>query len=164
MVDETPSGAEQGALTRPVSARRGEFMAAAALLAAGVFFTWQSMSIPFGKVGLPGPGFFPFALGILLCLFALAIAIRAMRQPADAEAIHLGHRDVLIAFAALAGASIAFERLGAYATLGVFVTILLVLIARVSLVRAIFASSVGMIAVWAIFKVALGVRLPTGPF
>lgn len=164
MVDETPSGAEQGALARPVSTRQGEFMAAAALLAAGVFFTWQSVSIPFGKVGLPGPGFFPFVLGILLCLFALAIAIRAILQPTDAAAIYLGHRDVLIVFAALIGASIAFELLGAYATLGMFAAILLVLIARLSLLRAVLAAGIGMIAVWAIFKVALGVRLPTGPF
>jgi hypothetical protein len=32
---------------------------AVALLAAAMFFVWQSTQLPFGHVGLPGPGFFP---------------------------------------------------------------------------------------------------------
>jgi hypothetical protein len=42
--------------------------------------------------------------------------------------------------------------------------VLLVLIARVSVLLAIVSSAVGMAACWYLFGELLGVRLPTGPF
>ena len=149
---------------RPVPARVGELLIAIALLAAGLLFVWQSALLPFGDVGLPGPGFFPFVLGILLGLFALAIVARTMRQRDEGEAVFLGHRDIVVVFAALVGAGFAFERLGAYATLGLFTAALLLLVARTSLWRGVLGASLGMVAVWAFFKVLLGVQLPAGPF
>lgn len=169
-------------MVRPVPARVGELTAAAALLATGVFFVWQSALLPFGTVGLPGPGFFPFVLGIVLSLFALAIMGRVIRQrqlcarsaprgwgPApvnndEGEAVSLGHRDTLVVFAALVGVGFAFERLGAYVALGVFTATLLGLVARTPLWHVVFGASLGMVAVWAFFKVLLGVQLPAGPF
>ena len=62
------------ALSRRASAR---LIAAVALLASGLFFVWHAALLPFGRVGLPGPGFFPFALGIALGLLALAILVRS---------------------------------------------------------------------------------------
>jgi putative tricarboxylic transport membrane protein len=149
---------------RPVPARVGELLIAIALLAAGLLFVWQSTLLPFGDVGLPGPGFFPFVLGILLGLFALAIVVRAMRQHDEGGAVSLGHRDIVVVFAALVGAGFAFERLGAYVTLGLFTAALLWLIARASFWRGVLVAGLGMVAVWAFFKVLLGVQLPAGPF
>jgi hypothetical protein len=167
-VDADPQTAsavgERGAWARPVSTRKGELLAAAALFAAGLFFAWQSAAMPFGRVGLPGPGFFPFVLGLLLSLCALAIAARILRAPAAGEHVDLGHRDVLVVFAALIGAALGFERLGAYASLGLFTAAVLVLVARLSLLRAVLAAIVGMVAVWAVFHVVLKVQLPAGPF
>lgn len=141
----------------------GELVMAAALLAVGIAFFWQSASLPFGTVGLPGPGFFPFVLGIALSVFALAIAIRSARQH-RAGTVQLGHRDVLVVFAALAGVGFAFEPLGAYATLGLFTAALLLIVGRVPLWRAVFSASLGMAAAWAFFNLLLGVQLPAGPF
>jgi Na+-transporting NADH:ubiquinone oxidoreductase subunit NqrB len=80
------------------------------------------------------------------------------------EPVPLGHRNVLIVFAALLGVALTFETLGAYATLGAFVAVLLVAVARSALWRVALGSVLGMAAVWAIFKVVLGVQLPAGPF
>lgn len=160
----TPSEAEeQGAWARPVSARLGAAIGALALLASGLFFVWQAALLPFGRVGLPGPGFFPFALGIVLTLFALAILCRALRSgEAIDEAIFLGHRDVVLTLAALAALALVFERIGAYAALGLFTAVLLLLVARSALWRVLLGASLGMVAVWLFFGVALGVRLPPG--
>jgi hypothetical protein len=57
-----------------------------------------------------------------------------------------------------------FELVGAYITLGLLSAVLLVLIARVSVLLAIVSSAVGMAACWYLFGELLGVRLPTGPF
>jgi hypothetical protein len=162
---DTPSdAAEQGAWGRPVSARLGEIAMAGALLAAAVFFIWQSTELPFGRVGLPGPGFFPFALGIALGLLALAILVSALWAMSDGKAVYLGHRDVLIVLAALFGMAFAFERADTYLTLGVFAAALLLLVARAALWRVVLGASLGMVAVWAVFRFGLGVRLPTGEF
>jgi hypothetical protein len=57
-----------------------------------------------------------------------------------------------------------FEPLGAYVTLGLFGAVLLVLVARTSLVIAGISAVAGMAACWYFFQVALGLQLPIGPF
>jgi putative tricarboxylic transport membrane protein len=160
----TNAVAERGPWARPVSTRWGELIAVAVLLASGIFFVWQSAAMPFGRIGLPGPGFFPFVLGIALSLLALVIGVQIWREHPAGDHIDLGHRDVVIVFAALLGAALGFERLGAYATLGLFTMLVLVLVARMPLVRAAIAAGLGMVAVWAVFNVVLSVQLPIGPF
>jgi putative tricarboxylic transport membrane protein len=144
--------------------RRGELCAAAALVFVGLFFVWQSAALKFGSIEQPGPGFFPLILGLALSALALAIGFDRLRQPPDGGTIALGHRDVLIAFAALVVLPILFERLGAYPTLGLFMAALLVLIGRASPIIAVSAAGAAMVAVWAFFNVLLGVRLPLGIF
>lgn len=161
----TPSNAEaQGAWARPVQARFGESIMALALIAAAVFFVSLAALLPFGRVGLPGPGFFPFALGIVLGLLALAILVHAWRGAGEGGPVFLGHRDVLVAVAALAGLAFAFERVDSYVALGVFAAVLLLLVARAALWRVVLGATLGMVAVWLVFRLALGVRLPAGEF
>ena len=155
--------AERDAWARPVSTRWGELTTAAALFLSGVFFIWQSALMPFGTVGLPGPGFFPFVLGIALCLVALAISVQIWREHPAGEHIDLGHRDLVIVCAALLGLALGFERLGAYLALGLFTAVCLVLVARMSLLRAVISAALGMVAVWIVFNLVLGVVLPRGP-
>ena len=135
---------------------------ALALLASGVFIMWHAALLPFGRVGLPGPGFFPFALGSVLVLLALAILYAVWRAPGDDKSVYLGHRDVLIAMVALAGAAFAFERADTYLVLGTFAAALLLFVARSTLWRVALGATIGMIAVWLFFAIALGLRLPTG--
>lgn len=162
---ETQSeAAEQGAWARPVSARGGEVITALALLAIAVFFVSQSWYLPFGRVALPGPGFFPFVLGLALGLLALAILFRTLRATDAGEVVFIGHRDVLIALAALSGVAFAFDRADSYLALGTFAATLLLLVARAPLWRVVLGTTLGMLGVWVVFKVALGVRLPTGDF
>jgi putative tricarboxylic transport membrane protein len=161
-LDVNARGDGSGAL--PVPARVGEMLVALALLAAGGFFIWQSAGLPFGDLHRPGPGFFPSVLGSALGVLATAVLIRAWRGAAEVETIHLGHRNVLAVLAASIAAAVGFERLGAYATLGTLAGLLLLVLARLSLWRAALVASLGMVAVWAIFKVLLGVQLPPGPF
>ena len=150
-------------LPRAFSERRAATLAAGMLAAAGAFFVWQASLLDLGHVGLPGPGFFPLLLGVLLVIFGGVIGFSRW-QSADSGTIELGHRDVLIAIACLLTVPLLFERLGAYLTLGLFGTAMLVLIARVSLPRAIAAAGLSMAACWGFFQLLLGLQLPTGPW
>lgn len=159
------AGAEGGqGLVRAVSARRGGICVAAVLAAIGLLFAWQASLIDFGDFALPGPGFFPLVLAVLVFVLAGMIGVRDWLQAASQETVELGHRDVLIVFAALLAVPPLFEPLGAYVTLGLFGAFLLVLIARCSLVIAGLSAAIGMVACWYFFQVALGLQLPLGPF
>lgn len=158
------AAAEQVAWGRPVPMRLGEMLAGLALLATALFFVWQAALFDFGRVGLPGPAFFPFALGIALGLLALAILYRAFRLADNGEPVFLGHRDVLIAVAALCAVAFAFENVDSYVVLGAFAAIMLFFVARAALWRVALGVILGMAAVWAVFNRALGVRLPVGEF
>lgn len=160
----SPRDDRQGAWARPVPARLGEAGVGLALLASGVFFAWQSLGIDFGRVGLPGPGFFPFALGVVLSVLALALLYRVWRDASDAAVVFLGHRDVVIAMAAMAGLALVFERIDSYLALGAFTAVLLLFVARAAPWRVLLGTTLGMVAVWLFFGLALGVRLPTGDF
>ncbi len=137
---------------------------ALALLASAVLFVWHAAGLPFGTVGLPGPAFFPFALGIALGTLALAILLFVRRMAAAGEQTFLGHRNVLVAIVALIGVAIAFEWADTYLTLGAFAAVLLLVIAGAGPWRAALGAILGMVAVWRVFYRALGVRLPVGEF
>ena len=160
--------ARRGGLPRAVGARRAGLIGAGMLALTGLLFGWQSSLLDLGEVGLPGPGFFPLVLALLLVVFSVVIGIGCWRVSAQArvadEPVEFGHPPVLIALAALAAVPLILEPLGGYLTLGLLVVVLLLFIARVSLVWAVASSVLGMAACWYVFDVLLGVRLPLGPF
>jgi Tripartite tricarboxylate transporter TctB family len=164
-VDDPRAGRDAGqVLVRAIGARHGGMCVAAVLAAIGLIFTWQASLIDFGDFALPGPGFFPLVLGVLVFVLAAVIGVRDWFPTAGGEAVELDHRDVLIVLAALVAVPPLFEPLGAYATLGLFGAALLVLIARCSLLIAVLSAAIGMAACWYFFQVALGLQLPIGPF
>jgi tripartite tricarboxylate transporter TctB family protein len=153
-----------GALLRAINAGHGGMCVAAVLAVTGLILTWQAALSDFGDFALPGPGFFPLVLAVLVFALAVVIGVRDWRLAASQETVALGHRDVLIVFAASLAVPLLFEPLGAYVALGLFGAALLVLIARCSLLIAGLSAAIGMAACWFFFEVLLGLRLPTGPF
>jgi hypothetical protein len=144
--------------------RLGEMLVGLALLATAVFFVWHAALLDFGRVGLPGPAVFPFALGMALGLLALVLLYRGFRLADNEEAVFLGHRDVLIAIAALCAVALAFEHADTYLVLGAFTAVMLLFVARAAPARVALGVILGMAAVWLVFSKALGVRLPVGEF
>jgi putative tricarboxylic transport membrane protein len=158
------SASQRRLLPRVIGARRAGLLAAGALALIGMIFAWQALLLDLGQIGLPGPGFFPLVLAVLLVVFAAAIAIEGRLASFKDEPLEFGHAQVLITFAALLAVPLLFELVGAYITLGLMSAVLLVFIARVSLLLAVVSSAVGMAACWYLFGELLGVRLPTGLF
>jgi len=153
-----------GVMPRAINVRHGGIWVAGVLAATGLLFAWQASLIDFGDLALPGPGFMPLVLGVLVFVLAIVIGVEDWLGVGSRQTIELGHRDVLIVFAALLAVPLLFERLGAYVTLGLFGAALLVFIARCSLLVAALSAIVAMAACWYFFQVALGLQLPVGPF
>ncbi len=151
-------------LPRAVSARRGGIVVAMLLAVIGVLFTWQASLLDFGGFDLPGPGFFPLVLGVAVFALSVVIAIEGFRGAGQGETVALGHRDVLIVFAAMVAVAALFEPLGAWLSLGLFGAVLLVVVARVAVPLAALSAGIAMVACWYFFQVLLGLQLPRGPF
>jgi Tripartite tricarboxylate transporter TctB family len=158
-----PVGGDAGQVLLPaISVRRAEIWIAAVLVVAGVVLGWQASLLDFGTLALPGPGFIPLVLSLATIALGGIIGVREWLRANSGETVELGHRDVLIVFAAMLAVPLLFEPLGAYVTLGLFGAVLLVLVARTSAVTAGVAAVVGMAACWYFFQVALGLQLPFG--
>jgi hypothetical protein len=149
-------------LLRRISLRHGSLWIAAVFALTGAVFAWQALLVDFGTLALPGPGFVPLILAIATVVLAGLIGLQEWQQPDSRETIELGHRDVLVTFAAMLAVPPLFEPLGADVTLGLFGAVLLVFVARTSLVIAAIAAVAGMAASWCFFEVALGLQLPAG--
>ncbi len=55
------------------------------LMALGGFTVWQSKKLSLGVPRAPGPGFFPFCLGLLLIGVALAILVHGLKQKTESQ-------------------------------------------------------------------------------
>ena len=150
-------------MTQGVSTRRGEAVVTLVLLGLALYVIWTARGMPAGTVALPGPGFFPIAIGTLLALVSIGILIRLARQP-DGARVAFGHRDIAVALSALFVVAMVFEPLGAIATLGLLLFVLIAAFARIALWRAALGAIVGAAAAWLVFVHLLGVQLPRGVF
>lgn len=143
-------------------ARAGELAIAGVLACLGGAFAAGALTLTLGDLDLPGSGFFPLALGLALLMLAAAIFVASLREPVEGERVELGHAPVLATLAGLLLVALLFERLGALISLGGFSAGMLVFVAGVRPLPAMLASVLGMLAVWYVFKVLLGVQLPPG--
>lgn len=163
VIDQLPSVQDQSAAwPRSFCVRHCGLFCAAALAAVAVFFISQASLLAWGSLSLPGPGFFPLVLGVVLLFCSIWIGFGLSQETTTGETHELGHRDVIVAMVAMLLIAPLFESLGAYLTLGAFAFILLVFVARMNVVVAVASSSVGMLAIWYFFQVLLGVQLPKG--
>lgn len=63
--------------------RKYQIGSAVFLLVVGSFFSFEARNLKIGRIVQPGPGFFPFWLGLALILLSLALLLRIMRGKMD---------------------------------------------------------------------------------
>lgn len=80
----------------------------------GVAFAWGSTAYEFGDAANPGPGYFPFGLGVILALLGGLVLFKAMSiETADGEPIgSIGWRPLLVVVATIVLFAFALPRLG----------------------------------------------------
>ena len=147
-----------------VSVRRGELAVALVLLVLACGVVWESLKMPAGTLGAPGPGFFPGVLGTLLALTSIGLVIRAVRLRLLPSTSHvpLGHRDIVLTTAALIVLSVAFEWLGFILATTLFMWVLLRAFSQLGWLRSLVAAAVAAIVSYVAFVQLLGVSLPAG--
>jgi hypothetical protein len=146
-------------MLKNISPRTGELCIAGVLLALAAFVIVEGTRMPVGTWALPGPGYFPIALGIILAAVSVALLLR---RPEQTENVELFHSNGLITIGAIAGAAFLFERIGAIPAFGLFLAALFYLLGEARWWSAIALGATGAGLTWLLFVYLLQLQLP-GP-
>ena len=142
---------------------RADHVAGGALVGFGLLIIALSGDLPFGNLAMPGAGFMPIIVAVLIMIFGAALLMRA-RDSAPLASIDWGdakHAAMVIAITAVAVAL--YERLGFSISMLLMILGFLIVIERRNPVRAaIFAFCVVALTV-ALFLYALQTPLAEGP-
>ena len=147
--------------------RRGWQVAAWTLLVICLLFSYESFQLALSDTLGPGPGFFPFWLGVLGAMLAVALLVQLHLNQVDLGAATLefdrvGVRSVIRVVVALAAGSALLEIAGFRVSMLLLLGYLLhVLGVRSRLAIAVFAA-VGSVGVFHVFFHLLRVPLPMG--
>ncbi|MEW6262503.1 MAG: tripartite tricarboxylate transporter TctB family protein [Thermodesulfobacteriota bacterium] len=144
--------------------KRGEIGVALALLGVAAFLILSSVKMPLGDISLPGPGFMPLALGILIAGTAFGLLFTSLKpRKGDPVIVRLGSRQIMVALAGLIWVALLFERLGFFICQGVFLLVLSREFSRRNWIAPLLFAVLGVLAAWWFFVRTLGVTLPRGP-
>ncbi|HEV8640611.1 MAG TPA: tripartite tricarboxylate transporter TctB family protein [Methylomirabilota bacterium] len=144
-----------------------ERVAAAVLLLFGLAGAVEAARLTVGEPSRPGPGFFPFWLAVALCLVSLALlALPPRGRPTTAPTtLEPAHRARAVG-TLLAGVAYAFalEPLGFLATTFLFLAFLFRAAEPQPWVVSVALSVTTAVLTYVVFKMWLGVQLPSGPW
>ncbi|KQV95533.1 MULTISPECIES: tripartite tricarboxylate transporter TctB family protein [unclassified Roseateles] len=142
-----------------------DFWSGLMFLVVGVAFAWGSTEYSFGTSARPGPGYFPFGLGILLALLGGLVLFKALTLESEGgDPIGaIAWRPLLIIVAAIAVFGVALPRLGLACTLPLLIT-LSALAGNEFHWRDVLISSVVLtVGSWALFILGLKLTIPLWP-
>jgi len=141
----------------------GDCAIALAITALGVGIVIGAHAMPLGSLSMPGPGFFPMALGLVLVASALLVFARALQSLRSSSATEeLFQGQVVVALSTLVWVGFTFERLGAEVAFAGFLLVWLRAYARLRWPVVIVTAITVSFVVCRIFRDVLGVNLPRG--
>lgn len=149
-----------------VSTRTMEIAVSAILLVLGVILIVDANRLGTGW-GDDGPksGYFPFYIGLILCLSAAVSAYQALRAKDGREAfVERGQARLIMAvLIPTIIYTIVIGLLGIYVASLLFITAFMVWQGKFSWLKSIVISALVIVALWLMFEVWFKVPLPKGP-
>ena len=147
--------------------KRGWQVAAAALLALFAVFAFEAFQLKLSDTLGPGPGFFPFWLGVLGGGLAVLLLVQLHRGRVDLGEQSLtferaGVRSVVLVMVGLVIATALLEVIGFRISMLLLIAGLLVLLGAKSKVAIALCAVAGSFGVYHVFYDALKVPLPAG--
>jgi len=158
-------------MSSPISSRmkRGWQVATAVLLAIFAFFAFESFQLSLRDALGPGPGFFPFWLGVLGAALAVVLLVQLHLNQVDlgAEALKFdraGVRSVMLVLAGLTAATALLDVIGFRVSMLLLIAYLLVILGARSRVAIAVCAFAGSFGVFHVFFDLLKVPLSVGIF
>ncbi len=143
---------------------RRDFIAAGIFFAIALGFGLEALNYPMGTALRMGPGFIPLTLAIILALIALGVAYIGWRKHETIVPTPIAWKGMALVTAALVIFGEFATALGLVPVVFVCTAIVAMASARNTIVSSATIAAVMAALCWLIFKVGLGITLPTfGP-
>jgi len=142
-----------------------DFWSGLMFLVAGVTFAWGATEYSFGTSAKPGPGYFPFGLGILLALLGGLVLFKALTLESEGgdPVGTIAWRPLLVIVVAISVFGLALPRLGLACTLPLLITLSALAGDQFRWRDVLVTSVVLTVGSWALFIVGLKLTIPLWP-
>jgi len=142
-----------------------DFWAGLMFVAIGLGFAWGALNYRFGTSAQPGPGYFPFGLGILLALLGAFTLFESLTiDTDDGEPVgSMAWKPVVVILGAITLFGLLLPRLGLIIALPVLVVTSALAGHEFKWGEALLNALILTVASWAIFSWGLSLPLPLWP-
>ena len=142
-----------------------DFWSGVMFILAGIGFAWGATNYSFGSAARPGPGYFPFGLGILLAILGAVIALKALTVPTkDGDPIgSIAWRPLGLIVASVIVFGLVLPKLGLILSLPLLVLIASFAGDEFHLGEVAINSVILTVFSWAIFIWGLSLTIPLWP-
>lgn len=142
-----------------------DFWSGVMFILAGIGFAWGATNYSFGSAARPGPGYFPFGLGILLAILGAVITLKALTVPTkDGDPIGaFAWRPLALIVGAVVVFGLVLPKLGLILSLPLLVLIASYAGDEFHLGEVAINSVILTAFSWAIFIWGLGLTIPLWP-
>jgi putative tricarboxylic transport membrane protein len=141
--------------------RSGELVIAGILFCIGLFWIIESLLMPFGEYSVPGPGFFPIWLGVLLCIVSVTLGVQRFLDR-DSVQVKIGDPKIWFTIIAVIVLAVFFERLGFILMITLFVAFFMNILSHSRWYACILWGIAAAISAYLFFDLLLGIQLPRG--
>jgi hypothetical protein len=142
-----------------------DFWSGLMFVATGVGFAWGALNYSFGSSARPGPGYFPFGLGIIMALLGAFTLFESLTiETDDGEPIGaVAWRPLLVILGAVLMFGALLPRLGMLATLPLLVLVSSLADREFSWKGTLINAVVLTAGSWLVFAKGLGLTIPLLP-
>lgn len=142
-----------------------DFIAGAMFIAVGVAFAIGALNYTFGTSAKPGPGFFPFGLGLLLTLLGALVLFKSLTiESDDGEPIGaIAWKPLIVVIGAVVLFGAALPRLGLAVALPVLVVVSALAGDEFRWLPTIASALLLTVLCWLVFVKGLGLPMPIWP-
>jgi hypothetical protein len=142
-----------------------DFWSGLMFVVVGLGFAWGAMNYSFGQSARPGPGYFPFGLGLLMAILGAVVLFNSLTvETEDGEPIGaFAWRPLFIIIGSIALFGFLLPRLGMIITLPLLVVMSASASDEFKLKEALLNAVILTVGSWAIFIYGLNLTIPLWP-
>lgn len=142
-----------------------DFWSGLMFIAVGLGFAWGATEYSFGQAARPGPGYFPFGLGLLMALLGALVLLGALtKDTEDGEPIGaFAWKPLFIIIGSITLFGFLLPRLGMIITLPLLVVLSASASDEFKLKEALLNAVILTVGSWAIFIYGLNLTIPLWP-